>query len=67
MLLAKRRLLLFLHDRIPLLPVGMISLVLVRKKEEQNRIAMMNDLRERTINERTINERTIKAIRHRYR
>ena len=62
MLLAKRRLLLLLHDRIPLLPVGMISLLLVRKKEEQNRIAMMNDLRERTIN-----ERTIKAIRHRYR
>ncbi len=62
MLLAKRRLLLLLHNRIPLLPVGMISLLLVRKKEEQNRIAMMNDLRERTIN-----ERTIKAIRHRYR
>jgi hypothetical protein len=62
MLLAKRRLLLLLYDRIPLLPVGMLSLLLVRKKEEQNRIAMMNDL-----HERTINEGTIKAIRHQYR
>jgi hypothetical protein len=43
MLLAKCRLLLLLHDRIPLLPVGMISLSLVRKEEKQNRIMISWD------------------------